>query len=260
MSLGHGSSIVRNGLVLHLDAANPKSYPGSGTTWTDLSGNGNNGTLINGPVYNTTNNGNLIFDGVNDYAEITTRNTNLEFQPQNAFTLSVWVKTNSLFTSTGAIIANMLGSSPYSGYDLWFNGSNQLACHMISSWSSNAIKVKIDYNYSNFINQFRMISVSYNGIAPVTTLEMISSMNFYTDGILNSSGKLQDSGADGFDSVSSTIPYSANQRFRVGSRWASSAWAEGSSPVIGNIQIYNRALSAQEIQQNFEATRGRYGI
>ena len=63
-----GPTIVTNGLVLHLDAGNPASYPGSGTTWTDLSGNGNDGTLVNGVGYDSANGGSLVFDGVNDYA------------------------------------------------------------------------------------------------------------------------------------------------------------------------------------------------
>ena len=67
MALSHSPSIVTNGLVLCLDAANSKSYPGSGTTWTDLSGRGNNGTLVNGVGYNSGNLGSLVFDGVDDY-------------------------------------------------------------------------------------------------------------------------------------------------------------------------------------------------
>lgn len=65
-----GPNIVTDGLVLYLDAANTKSYPGSGTTWNDLSGNGNNGTLINGYIFNSIGNGNLVFDGSNDYVNI----------------------------------------------------------------------------------------------------------------------------------------------------------------------------------------------
>jgi hypothetical protein len=64
-----GPDGVESSLVLALDAANPKSYPGSGTTWTDLSGNGNNGTLVNGVGYVGTNGGALSFDGSNDYVE-----------------------------------------------------------------------------------------------------------------------------------------------------------------------------------------------
>ena len=67
MAVNYNTSIVTNGLVLALDAANTKSYPGSGTTWTDLSGNSNTGALTNGPTYNTANGGNIVFDGVNDF-------------------------------------------------------------------------------------------------------------------------------------------------------------------------------------------------
>lgn len=66
MALAHNPKIVTDGLVLCLDAANPKSYPGSGTVWSDLSGNGNNGTLVNGVGYNSNNGGYLTFDGSND--------------------------------------------------------------------------------------------------------------------------------------------------------------------------------------------------
>ena len=67
MSAYSGPEIANDGLVLALDAANPRSYPGSGTTWTDLSGNGNNGTLVNVPTYSNANGGSIVFDGVDDY-------------------------------------------------------------------------------------------------------------------------------------------------------------------------------------------------
>jgi len=69
MSLHHYPRIVSNGLVLCLDAANPSSYPGTGTSWNDLSGNDNNSTLFNGVGYNTANKGSLIFDGSDDYIQ-----------------------------------------------------------------------------------------------------------------------------------------------------------------------------------------------
>ena len=70
MSLSHLPKIVTNGLVLCLDASDIKSYPKSGTTWFDRSGNGNNGTLVNGVGYSSGNGGVLAFDGVDDYVEI----------------------------------------------------------------------------------------------------------------------------------------------------------------------------------------------
>ena len=72
MAFGNGPSIVTNGLVLSLDAADRNSYPGSGTTWRDLSGRDNNGTLINGPTFDSANGGNIVCDGINDYILQTT--------------------------------------------------------------------------------------------------------------------------------------------------------------------------------------------
>jgi len=69
--LDSGQKIITNGLVLHLDAAQLRSYSGSGTTWTDLSGNGNNGTLTNGPTFNSGNGGYFTFDGTNDNTTFT---------------------------------------------------------------------------------------------------------------------------------------------------------------------------------------------
>ena len=63
--------IVTNGLVLSLDAADRNSYPGTGTTWRDMSGNGNNGTLTDGPTFNSNNGGSIVFDGTNDYVALT---------------------------------------------------------------------------------------------------------------------------------------------------------------------------------------------
>ena len=67
MGLAHSPSIVTDGLVLCLDAANTKSYPGSGTTWTDISGKGYDGTLTNGPTFSSNYGGNIVLDGSNDF-------------------------------------------------------------------------------------------------------------------------------------------------------------------------------------------------
>ena len=72
MSINEASpSVITTGLQLYLDAGNASSYPGSGTTWTDLSGNSRDGTLTNGPTYSGTNGGSIVFDGSNDYVQCT---------------------------------------------------------------------------------------------------------------------------------------------------------------------------------------------
>ena len=71
MGLSHSPSIITQNLVLCLDAANSKSYPGSGTTWYNLIPGGVNGTLTNGPTYSSANGGVIALDGVNDYISLT---------------------------------------------------------------------------------------------------------------------------------------------------------------------------------------------
>ena len=85
--------IVTDGMVLNLDAGTPLSYPGSGTTWTDLSGNGRNGTLTNGPTYNSANGGSIVFDGSNDYISFNNVTTSsLGLTSSSGATLSCWLK------------------------------------------------------------------------------------------------------------------------------------------------------------------------
>ena len=88
------SGIVSDGLVLWLDAGITPSYPTSGTTWTDLSGNNNNGTLVNGPTYSSTNGGSLVFDGTNDYVNIS-NSSSFNFGSGD-FTVESWIRITSL--------------------------------------------------------------------------------------------------------------------------------------------------------------------
>jgi hypothetical protein len=104
-----GPNIVTDGLVLALDAANTKSYPGSGTVWKDLSGNGNNGTLINGPTFDTGNLGSIEFDGVDDWTSF----GNILNTGTSDFTISAWVKSTSTATgnNNGIVYKRGTGSS-----------------------------------------------------------------------------------------------------------------------------------------------------
>jgi hypothetical protein len=97
MSCFAGPSAVTSGLVLELDAANTKSYTGSGTTWTDLSGNGNNGVLTNGPTYSSLNGGYIVFDGINDYVTCSATSSP---QFDADFTIESWIWIDSTVTSS----------------------------------------------------------------------------------------------------------------------------------------------------------------
>jgi hypothetical protein len=257
MAFGNGPRIVTSGLVLSLDAADRNSYPGSGTSWSDLAGS-NNSTLTNGPTFSNTNQGVITFDGTNDYAEIATRNISLEFQPTQPYSVFTWFRITSITSQT--IIANMDNTTgTYPGWDLWFD-SNTIAMHLISSWSTNAIKIAVGFNYSSYLNQWINFGYTYDGSCPTTSIPSLASVNFYFNGVLYESGKVMASGTDGFNTSSETITYTTNQRFRVASRWASGAVSSPSSVTIPIVDAYNRALSASEVLQNYNAQKSRFGL
>ena len=118
-SVAAASGIVTTGLVLNLDAGNSASYPGSGTTWTDLSGYGNNATLTNGPTYSSANGGSIVFDGVNDTVSIPT-SANQAMGTGNC-TFEWWAKTSD---SQGgyAYSSNDFLNITYSSTDLYYQG------------------------------------------------------------------------------------------------------------------------------------------
>ena len=259
--------IVTNGLVLNLDAGYLPSYPQNGTSWYDLGPSGNTGTLTNGPTFSSTNGGGIVFDGVDDYAEVTQRNTNLEFQPTSGYSCMVFYKSPPTTPSEGTLIANMINSSPYTGWDIWFNNSavsNTIAMHLISSWGGNAIKVAVDYNYSTYANQWLCFGYTYDGSCPTTTQGALDSVDFYLNGVLYTSGKQfgqpQAGYGRGFTSSSTTITYNTSQRFRLSSRWLSGTYSYGSSVTIGIVLVYNRKLSSSEMLQNYNAQKGRFGL
>jgi len=213
MGLSHSPRIVTDGLVFCVDAGDKMSYPGAGATWTDLSKNRNNGTLTNGPTFNSSNGGNIVFDGSNDYTLLSS-DINLGTQAS----INVWLQ-----CSNDAVIA---GGTNYSdgGYLL---ASSSSTFYM----SANGSYGNFNYNISNTTNTWKNLSVSRNA----------SSASLYVNGVFYSS-----------ISISSTNGI----RFR-----AIGAYDNGTYPMNGQIalmQVYNRALSAEEIKQNYNATRGRF--
>ena len=121
MSIAGGPDIVENGLVLHLDAADSNSYTGSGTLWTDLSGNGNNGTLTNGPTYSSNNKGCFILDGTDDRVDCGT-NFSTYLTGTNSFTIECFIYPQN----TQALYADIWGNHTdnYTGLVCQQNGNN----------------------------------------------------------------------------------------------------------------------------------------
>jgi hypothetical protein len=257
MSFAHSPQIITNGLVLALDAGNTKSYVSGSTTWFDKSGNGNNGILINGPTFSSANGGSIFMDGAGDYIQPLLSSSVLEMQPTVPYSCFVMFKTSQ--PNSGIILSNMDTTAQYRGWDIFV--SNETAgMHFISTWTTNAIKIQFNLPSSVYTNQWMYFGCTYDGSSPTTALNSINSVSFYVNGVLANSGQTNET-ATGFTSNSAVISYTSDQRFRIGSRWAPSGV---SAPIIGNIgaiHVYkNKKLTASEVQQNFNALRGRFGI
>jgi hypothetical protein len=216
-----GPDVSESGLVLALDAGNPKGYPGSGNTWTDITGRGNTGTLTNGPIYSSVNGGYLSFDGTNDCIVV---NSNASILSSTAYTKIAWFNTNSLAASNNIISGGNSGQHAF-----WLAASNKLQSGHNSSWSTVISTTTISAN------------TWYCG---AVTFNTTSGWNLYLNGALENTN-------------SSTTAFTGNGEILIGAYGTGSNVFSGN---ISNIQAYNRALSASEIQQNFNATRGRYGI
>jgi hypothetical protein len=237
----HSPRIVTNGLVLCLDAANPKSYGGSGTVWKDLSGNGNNGTLTNGPTFDSGNGGNIVFDGTDDFST-TPDNPSLNFG-SGAFTLECFFRPKStqsggnfpaiLNKSTGDFTDSpLLGAIGWIIY--WDTNANLYRFRLRDGTSSNNINFPDTINNNN---TWRCLSVSIPTIG--------SSIVGYYNG----------------DSVLSTSRTVGSTNINVALTIATwRQFARELNTDVGVVRIYNRALSATEILQNYNATKNRFGL
>ena len=217
--------IVTNGLVLYLDAGQSTSYS-TGTTWTDLSGNGNTGTLMNGPTYSNSNGGSLSFDGSDDYVNI----SNSSSLNPSYVSVSCWVKFDVVNINRQLIAKR--NTFDQGSYWLYVSSSNQILWDTYQNNTQN----RQTYTF-NFLS-----NVWYNVSATYSSSEKI----IYVNGNAVSST----SGGNQLTSVSNNI--------RIGADTSSLQYFLNGN--IAQVSIYNRALTASEIQQNFNALRGRFGV
>ena len=225
-ALYHSPRIVTNGLVLCLDAANVRSYPGSGTSWFDLSGNGNTGTLVNGPTFNSGNGGSLVFDGVNDFVNIS--QPAISFSP-NRWTICIWMKPNN--QSSRFLTPNSNGIDQYLTYN---NSAQRVDVRIAQSADTN------ERTRSGTSNTIPLNTWSYSCVS-------IDNLNIkiYANSVLTNE----------YTEIISIGNWSST--WRLGQRGNNTNWYSGE---FANFIVYNRALSAAEISQNFNATRNRFGV
>ncbi len=218
MAIKHSPRIVTDGLVVHYDAANTKSYPGSGTTWKDLSGKGNNGTIY-GATFGSDNIGNIVFDGSNDYVSTSSLNVTLSRNCSILF---------------------------------WFKDNNP------DNWTDIFTFQTGDDNTASRVEKNGTVAYQYNwyrsGFVPGTIL-------------FNHTGTKYDFISLVFDDTNATCYQNAVQTVQTassdfgsasvihfGKRLTGQYWTGN----IAQVSIYNRALTATEVLQNYQALKERY--
>ena|GEM_PF-2038643 len=221
-------NIVTDGLIMNLDAGNPLSYSGNGSAWTDLSGNNNNVALMNGVTYDSNNGGSLYFDGVNDYGF-----GNPSLNTSNNFSVFAWIKAGNPISGRNIIITN---NYPYQTDTGWMLAEQLSKAFFLSIGADNAYGQSTDDSIttSAWLN---IGAVSNNGG---------ESFSLYVNGNLVSTA----AGINSARTLSNT-----KSSFVIGNR--STEFFKG---YMGGISAYNRALSAAEVKQNFNATGTRYGF
>lgn len=218
-------NIVTTNLEVYWDAGLYSSYVGTGTQWTDLSGNNRTGTLNNSPVFNTSGVGTFNFDGTDDYAITTGPNLT------NQATFSCWFKTTSSQTNKYLMAMAKVLSAGQNGIDIYFDPTNVGSYLATASSFANPT-----FTTNYFDGQWHMVTVTFDG----------SNAKLYYDGILRTTSSL--SGSLSLDPV---------RNLTVGS------WANGSVNVNASIpiaQVYSLALSSDQVLQNYNAQKGRFGL
>jgi len=225
-----GPNIVENGLVLLLDAADKNSYKGTGTNWKDLSGNSNNGTLTNGPTFSNTNGGTIVFDGTNDYVAVAD-NSLLDITGDK--TLCCWI---NLGADPGGIgIAGKM-SNTLNGMGLAYSW-NSKGFQAIAWNSTNS--PQLDKNLTRDINKW-----NYLAAVQSSTTRLIYAFDLV--------GMRSATGGGGTHSWDNSL------QFTIGSN--TDGYYVPSNTKISIVQIYNRALTQLELQQNYNATKTRFGL
>lgn len=242
MAFNYSPKIVTDGLVLYLDAANPNSYVSGSTTWRDVSRGGNNGTLTNGPTFNSSNGGNIVFDGVNDYV-----NSNYKpvLTPGSSYSHAFWFRTTSATVGDG-------GSNRLIGARDGTKTGSPLIEASVNLFNNNTL-VFLVRGVDNIRRDLEVTNIPVNdGVWRHFHCQILSNghTQIYLNGVLvgqNTAG------------VNTNIDLS-NQFLAICARNLEgniSAYFNGN---IANVQIYNRALTAQEVLQNYNATKTRFGL
>lgn len=224
MGIAYNTSIVMNGLVMYLDAANSRSYSGSGTSWYEISGSGSTATLSNSPTFSSINNGGFIFNGSNQYATVPTA-SRFDFSTGST-TVTAWFK----LTSSGynCIVSKRNGT----GFQLYSLSGKLYADGAGTAGKSSSQSVNTGNIFYGAVVYDRASSL----------------MRLYINGVEDGNVAL----------ASTTLTDVAG--VNIGRATLGGGSSDYFNGTIYQVQIYNRALSAAEIKQNYNATKRRFGL
>jgi len=235
MATSYSPKIITDGLVLCLDAADRKSYSGSGTTWTDRSGNGNHGTLTNGPTFDSSNGGSIDFDGVDDNVNL---GNDSSFDLTSEFSLEVFFFGGSGIDSYGGLL-NKAGDGNFGNWGIFGDGGNDYIRFGYVSTNGGQIEI----NASSYSDISTGAWVHYLGVFTGTSLYL------YRNGDLVSSGGV---------TSSHQTPQTNSYNAAIGRRLANNGYEVDFK--VSMARVYNKALTAEEVLQNYNATKGRFGL
>lgn len=242
MGVAGGPDIIESGLVLDLDASDRNSYPGSGTTWFDLSGNGNNFTLYNGVSFSTTNGGILTFDGADDYAASI---NNINLTSYDYVAVEVFYRSN--ITTVAMLFEHTANwNSNTGGFGLATNSNGNASVANLNHTNHNT---EVARNYpvtdnsvwNNNLNLYSRISDSTGRLTYVNSIltAFVSTGGYDTSTVTTAGGSF------------------ANAIFYIGSRGGGSIFVNGS---VGSLKIYGFKVNATQVTQNYNAMKTRFGL
>jgi len=222
-----GENFITNGLIFYVDAGYRTSYPESGTTFYDVSGYGNNGTLVNGVGFNSSNGGSFIFDGTDDNS-YTNSNINLLPLGDNSRTMSYWIYPTKTTSQTLIQIA---------GYGL-DNGVGNLFAGSIGSNGKSFL-------WANSNNYTSTHDITLNTWQQITWVKTAGNIVCYKNGVADNGGSYTINTVESRPYMGQVFNQNIYDKYQGN---------------IGNFYIYNRALTASEILQNYNAQKGRFGL
>lgn len=221
-----GPRIVRSGLVLNLDAGQRTSYSGSGTTWNDLSGNRNNSTLTNGPTFNSANGGSIVFDGVNDYVD----GASISSLFTGDMTAEAWIKITAMSGDWVRIIGTAKTNGADRTFGIWYYVDGGILWQRYAGNDPGIFPTSPKLT----VGSWAYVAATTSGTSHVLYLNGVSIGTATAAGPWTASGQPITIGYAGFHTYTNSN--------------------------ISNVRLYTRGLSAYEILQNYNTTKGRFGL